>query len=70
MADLTQLQHYLAQSVEEISSLPVEHWECWIIQLIMDLDKKATAQDQQEAFNAMLDTVRRDIMGRLDGRRW
>lgn len=69
MADLTELQHYLAEAVEEIASLPVEHWECWIIQLIIDLDKKAIAQGQQDAFDAMLDTVRKDIMRRLgDGR--
>jgi hypothetical protein len=61
MADLLQLQYYLSEAAQEMATLPVEHWECWIVQLISDLDKSAAAQGQSEAFRELLNTVNKDI---------
>jgi len=69
MADLLQLQHHLSQAVDEIATLPIEHWECWFIQFLTDLDKKAVTQDQQDEFRALLVTLSEDIAKRLGDRR-
>lgn len=61
MANILDLQFNLTETVDEISSLPTEHWECWIIQLLMELGKKAADQGKEKEFRKMLTAVQQDI---------
>ena len=61
MANLVELQHHLSEAVGEITSLPVEHWECWIVQFLKDLDKEATGKGHQDEFREMMRRVRIDM---------
>ena len=70
MTDHTEIRDALNRTAYILAALPPEKWAGWTVHLLQELDAKARANGQGDVYAGVLDSIRRDIVSRLELGRW
>lgn len=70
MNDHTEIRDAMNRAACVLAGHPPEKWAQWAVHLLQELDEKARVNGQGDVYAGVLDSIRRDIISRINVGRW